>query len=65
MFSGMQALLEDPQKPASTTDLKALKTHLAELTHIVEQEIHSVVIGGRILREQEGAMAEKTELTEH
>jgi len=65
MFSGMQAMLEDPEKPASTADLKVLKAHLAELTHIVEQEIHSVVIVARILREQEGAMKEKTELTEH
>ena len=65
MFSGMQTLLEDPEKPASTADLKVLKAHLAELTNIVEQEIHSVVIVGRVLREQEGAMEEKTELTEH
>ena len=65
MFSGMQALLEDPEKPASTADLKALKAHTAELTHIVEQEIHSVVIVARVLREQEGAMEEKTEMTEH
>jgi len=65
VFSGMQALLEDPGKPASTADLKVLKAHLAELTHTVEQEIHSVVIVARVLREQEGAMKEKTELTEH
>ena len=65
MFSGMQALLEDPEKAASTSDLKALKVHLAELTNIVEQEIHNVVLGARVLREQEGAMEEKTELTVH
>jgi len=65
MFSGMQALLDDPEKPASTADLKALKAHLAELTRIVEQEIHAVVIVARVLREQEDAIEEKTELTEH
>jgi len=65
MFSGMQALLEDPVKTASTADLKALRAHLAKLTNIVEQEIHTVVIGARVLREQEGAMEEETELTEH
>ena len=65
MFSGMQALLEDSEMPASTADLKALKAHIAELTNIIEQEIHSVVIVARILREQEGAMEEQTELTEN
>jgi len=65
MFSGMQALLEDPEKPASTAELKTLKAHTAELTHIVEREIHSVVIVARVLREQEGAMEEKAELTEY
>jgi len=65
MFSGMQALLEDPEKPASTAELKTLKAHTAELTHIVEREIHAVVIAARVLREQEGAMEEKTEMTEH
>jgi hypothetical protein len=65
MFSGMQALLEDPEKPASTAELKTLKANTAELTHIVEREIHSVVILARVLREQEGAMGEKTEMTEH
>ena len=65
IFSGMQTLLEDPEKPASTDDLEGLKAHIAELTKIAEQEIHAVVIGGRFLREQEGAMGEKTEITEH
>ena len=65
VFSGMQTLLEDPEKPTSPADLKALKMHIAELTHIVEQEIHVVVIVARVLREQEGAMEEKTELTVH
>ncbi len=65
MFSGMQALLDDPEKPASTAELKALKAHLAELTHIVEREIHSVVIVAGVLREQEGAMKEKAGLPEH
>ena len=65
MFSGMQVLLEDSEKPASAADLKALKAHITELTNIIEQEIHSVVIVARILREQEGAMEEQTELTEH
>ena len=60
VFSGMQTLLEDPEKAASLTDLKALKVHIAELTHIVEQEIHAVVIVARVLREHEGAMEEKT-----
>ena len=59
-FSGMQALLGDHEKPASPADLKALKVHIAELTHIVEQEIHAVVIVARVPREQEGAMEEKT-----
>ena len=60
-----QALLGDYEKPASPADLKAFKVHIAELTHIVEQEIHAVVIVARVLREQEGAMEEKTELTMH
>ena len=64
-FSGMQALLEDPERPTSPADVKALKVHIAELTHIVEQEIHAVVIVARVLREQVGAMEEKTELTVH
>ena len=65
MFSGMQALLDDPEKPASTACLKALKAHLAELTRVVEHEMHAVVIMARGLREQEGATNEKAELTEH
>ena len=61
IFSGMQALLEDPEKPASPADLKALKARIAELTHLVEQEIHSLVIVARVLRQQDGAMEEKKE----
>ena len=64
-FSGMQALLEDHEKPASPADLKALKVQIAELTHIVEQEIHAIVIAARVLREHERAMEEKSELTMH
>ena len=59
IFAGMQALLEDPGKPASTEDLEGLRAHVVKLTHIAECEIHDVVIGARILREQEGAMKEK------
>ncbi len=65
MFSGMQTLLEDPEKPASSKDLDGLKAQIAELTAVVEQEIHHVVMGARVLREQEGAMGEKTEITAH
>lgn len=60
IFAGMQALLEDLEKPAGVEDLKSLKAHVVELTAIAEREIHDVVIGARILREQEGAMKEKT-----
>jgi hypothetical protein len=56
----MQALLEDLEKPAGVEDLNSLKAHVVELTAIAEREIHDVVIGARILREQEGAMKEKT-----
>jgi len=60
IFAGMQALLEDPEKPASAEDLEGLKAHVVELTAIAEREIHDVVIGARVLREQEGAIKEKT-----
>ncbi|MDE2342324.1 MAG: hypothetical protein KGL63_02855 [Betaproteobacteria bacterium] len=59
IFAGMQALLEDPGKPVSTEGLEGLRAHVVKLTHIAECEIHDVVIGARILREQEGAMKEK------
>jgi hypothetical protein len=59
IFSGMQALLEDPEKPASAKDLNGLRKQIAELTFIAEQEIHAVVVGARMLREQIGALEEK------
>ncbi len=59
IFSGMQALLEDPAKPASAKDLQGLRKQIAELTTIAEQEIHAVVVGARVLREQIGALEEK------
>lgn len=65
IFAGMQALLEDPEKPASTEDLEGLKAHVVELTAIAEREIHDVVIGTRVLREQEGAMKERAEAGVH
>lgn len=59
IFSGMQALLEDPAKPASAKDLEGLRKHITKLTAIAEQEIHAVVLGARVLREQIGALEEK------
>ena len=59
IFSGMQALLEDPEKPASAKDLEGLRKHITKLTTIAEQEIHAVVVGARVLREQIGALEEK------
>jgi len=50
IFSGMQALLEDPEKPASAEDLEGLKTHIAELTAIAEHEIHDVCCAIRSVR---------------
>ena len=58
-MAGMQALLEDPAKPASAKDLEGLRKQFAELTAIAEQEIHAVVVGARVLREQIGALEEK------
>jgi hypothetical protein len=59
IFSGMQALLEDPEKPASAKDLEGLRKHITKLTAIAEQEIHAVVLGARVLREQAVALEEK------
>ena len=53
IFAGMQELLEDPEQPATASDLKGLKTRVAELTAIAEQEMHAVVLDARELREQE------------
>lgn len=59
IFSGMQALLEDPEKPASTKDLEGLRKQFTELTAIAEQEIHAIVVEARVLREQELALEQK------
>lgn len=59
IFSGMQELLEDPAQPAAASDLKGLKTQIAELTAIAEHEIHAVILDARELREQELALDEK------
>ncbi len=65
IFAGVQALLEDPEKPASARDLEGLRKQLAELTAIVEQEIHAVVMGARVLREQDVALDQKVGSVEH
>jgi hypothetical protein len=59
IFSGMQELLEDPAKPASAKDLEGLRKHITKLTAIAEQEIHAVVVGARMLREQEFVLDKK------
>ena len=59
IFAGVQGLLEDPEKPAGARDLNGLGTQLAKLTAIAEQEIHAVVMGARVLREQDVAPEDK------
>ncbi|MHB8385266.1 hypothetical protein [Metallibacterium sp.] len=59
IFSGTQALLEDPAKPANAKDLEGLRKHITKLTAIAEQEIHAVVLGAHVLREQACAGGER------
>jgi len=59
-FARMQALLEDPENPASAEVFEGLKKQFVVLTNFAEQQLHAVIVGARILREQEGAMEEKT-----
>lgn len=59
-FARMQALLEDPENPAGAEVLEGLKKQFVVLTNFAEREIHAVIVGARVLREQEGAMEEKT-----
>ena len=59
IFAGMQTLMEDPEQPATVSDLKGLKTQVAELTAIAERAMHAVVLDARALREQELARDEK------
>jgi transposase-like protein len=46
-------------KLASAKELEGLRKHITKLTAIAAQEIHAVVVGARVLREQIGAQEEK------
>ena len=59
IFAGMQELLEDPDQPATASELKGLKSKVSELTAIAELEMHAVVLEARALRGQELARDEK------